>query len=166
VPADRAADQHGVERGVREPEIALRLDGADDRADALARIGQKFEHAREHAVVAQQVFFGDRLPQRHDLVAVVTRQVEPRAIGVVRLAHLRAGLDRNLRRPIERSQIGGIGLGATCVAGIEQRQRKLEFQATLHRFTRLRVARHAKVHTVDPARDTRQAVSPGGRLQR
>src|SRR5438132_14369965 len=54
----RLAGHGGCQCGVGEPELLVGVDGCDDTRYLLAGVGQQFEHADQHAVVAQHVFFG------------------------------------------------------------------------------------------------------------
>ena len=83
------AAQRLLQAGVGDPEITLGLDGGIDRGGLFARIGQQGEDADEHAVVAQQVFFGDALAQRHQFILVASCQrvgILPLTPGQARLA--------------------------------------------------------------------------------
>ena len=51
----RAAGQRGLQVGLGDPEVAQRFDVAGDARHLLAGIGEQFEDADEHAVVAKQV---------------------------------------------------------------------------------------------------------------
>src|SRR6266545_4939460 len=116
-----AARQRELEIGAGEPEITLRLDRCDDARDLLARLGQQLEDARQHAVVAEQRLVGDRLAQRHDLVAVMAREIVGGAIGVVGGAHLGARVAVGLGQAERRLPVDRLGLGDFRVAPVEQR---------------------------------------------
>jgi hypothetical protein len=49
--------------------------------DVVPRVGQQLEHTNQHGVVAQHVFIGHGLAQRHNLVAVMPGQVVAGAVG-------------------------------------------------------------------------------------
>ncbi|KAI3480204.1 hypothetical protein L1887_57662 [Cichorium endivia] len=60
----------GSEAGLREPEVALGIDGQKARIDLLPAVGEQFESVGDHAVIGQQRLLLDLGAQRHHAVAV------------------------------------------------------------------------------------------------
>src|SRR3970282_1054369 len=98
----RARRKRHLQVGFSDPEVALRFEIRVDARHGVARVGEQLEYRRQHAVVAQQHLLRDALPERHDLVAVMPRDVERRAVGGVGLPYLGAGADRAIRGTVDR----------------------------------------------------------------
>ena len=126
-------DQGLVECGLGQPEVAQGFDGGVDAGDLQPRVGEQFEHADEHAVVAQQVLVQDALTQRHDLVTVVAGDVPGRAVGAVGFTHFAAGVDGHVGGLVQGLAVDGLGLGHARAAAVEQRQLEADLPAALGR---------------------------------
>ncbi|CAJ7226688.1 Uncharacterised protein [Burkholderia pseudomallei] len=141
---------------MREPVVLQRIDIGVHRADLIARVGKQLEHADEHAVVAQQHLVGNRLAQRHDLVAIVLRDVVARHVRRVRFAHFGARVDRRLREPVRRLQVGRLRARDFRAAPVEQRNLDADLVAVLVPLVGLVVVEVAEFERVDEARRLRE----------
>src|SRR5688572_18340185 len=161
-PSWRAGEQRRLEVGLGDPEVARGLDRADHGVRLLARIGQQLEDADEHAVVAQQVLFRDRLAQRHDLVAVASRDCPRGAVRGMAFADLRSGALRRIRHASHRLAIERLGARVAGQAPVEDRDFQLDLVAGLAGSLVRGGPLVAEMHHVDEARGARKPEGPRG----
>ena len=95
----------------------------------VAGVGEQFEHADEHAVVAQQVLLGNHPAQRQDLVAVVPAHIPGRAVGGVGFAQVRPGRAHRGLQLVGRGQGLGVHGVALQIAPVEHGQADADFIA-------------------------------------
>ena len=104
--------------------------GRVDAGHLGARVGEQFEHADQHAVVAQHVLLGDALAQRHEFVAVLFRHAPGAAVVAVGLAHLGARVDRRLGGARQRLAVDALGARHARRAPVEQGQLEGDLRTT------------------------------------
>src|SRR5207302_1304252 len=80
------------------------------------------------------------------------------SVGRSALTDLRARIDRQLGRAIERSNVGRLRTRAGRIAEVEDRQRHREVVASLPRQAGLLVLLHAHLERIDEARHVRQSL--------
>ena len=157
----QASAQGRFKIGLRDPECLLGVDGIGDCLRLFAGVGQQFEHADQHAVVAQLIFVGDFFTQGDHLVAVAAGDVVGAAVVAVALARFAAGIHRRLRHPGRRLHVDRLGPRHPGRAPVEQRQ--FERDGVAGSAARaVAVAQVTEIEHIDEAGAARQAERLGG----